>query len=92
MRENIRTAQESLAVAEMALAHAEAVRLAAIKAVELAQEAVKLEAAGVTSEFMIVAADVAAKAIKGAEVAALEAWETAATSSLERSIAAKQAN
>jgi len=82
------TAHEILAVAEKALVQAEAVRLAAIKAVELAQEAVKLEAAGVAAELLIVAADVAAKAVKAAEVAALEAWEMAATRALERSIEA----
>src|SRR5487761_2359465 len=45
------------------LAQAEIVRIAAIKAVELAQEAVKLEAAGVAAALITTAAEEAAKAI-----------------------------
>jgi len=79
--------QRALVEAEQALKLAETVRLAAIRAVELAREAVKLEAAGVAAELLIKAAEVAAKAVKAAEVAALEAWEDAATRALERSMA-----
>lgn len=82
---------KALAEAEQALKHAETVRLAAIQALDLAREAVKLEAAGVEAELLRVAADVAAKAVKAAEVAALEAWEAAAMRALERSMAADRA-
>jgi len=81
-------AKKTLAEAEQALKQAETVRLAAIQAVDLAREAVKLEAAGVAAELLIKAAEVAAKAVKAAEVAALEAWEEAAKRALENSIAA----
>ena len=64
--------------------------MAAIKTVELAQEAVKLEASGVAAELLIEAAEVAAKAVKVAEVAALEAWEEAATMTLGRTVAANK--
>jgi hypothetical protein len=83
--------QKALAEAEQTLKNAETVRLAAIRAVELARDAVKLEAAGVAAELLIKAAEVAAKAVKAAEVTALEAWEEAAKRALERSMAADKA-
>lgn len=79
------SAKEILAIAEAKLAEAEIVRMAAIKAVELAQEAVKLEAAGVAAELLIKAAEEAAQAIRTAEKAALLAWENAAVENLKRS-------
>jgi len=78
------TAKDTLAIAENKLAQAEIVRMAAIKAVELAQEAVKLEAAGVAAELLITAAERAAQAISIAETAALQAWENAAAVNFER--------
>lgn len=84
-------AHKALAEAEQALQHAETVRLAAIQAVDMAREAVKLEAAGVAAELLITAAAVAANAVKAAEVAALEAWEAAAMRALERSMTADKA-
>ena len=83
--------QKALAEAEQALRNAETVRQAAIRAVDMARETVKLEAAGVAAELLIKAAAVAAAAVKAAEVAALEAWEEAAKKSLERSMAADKA-
>lgn len=76
--------KEILAIAEAKLAKAEIVRMAAIRAVELAQEAVKLEAAGVAAKLLITAAEEAAQAIRIAEKAALLAWESAAVENLER--------
>ena len=81
---------ETLAAAEEALLRAEAVRLAAFHAVETAREAVSLQAAGVAAELVLQAAEVAAKAVKDAEIKALEAWESAAARSVERSIAANK--
>ena len=78
------SAKEALAIAENKLAQAEIVRMAAIKAVELAQEAVKLEAAGVAAELLLTAAEAAAEAIRIAELAALQAWENAAVMNLDR--------
>jgi hypothetical protein len=78
------SAKEILAIAEAKLAQAEIVRMAAIKAVELAQEAVKLEAAGVASKLLITAAEEAAQAIRIAEKAALLAWENAAVENFDR--------
>ena len=75
---------ETLAAAEEALLHAEAVRLAAFHAVEKARESIKLKAADVAAELLLHAAEVAAKAVKDAEMKALEAWEAAAKRSLER--------
>ena len=82
--------QETLVAAEEALVRAEAVRLAAFHAVELAREAVSLKAAGVAAELILQAAEVAANAVKAAEVKALEAWEGAAARSLERSMDANK--
>ena len=79
-------AKNSLAMAEKNLAQAEIVRMAAIKAVELAQGVVKLEAAGVAAALIITAAEDAAKAIRITEVAALQAWQDAVAQNLERSI------
>jgi hypothetical protein len=70
--------QKALAEAELALINAEAVRRAAIQAVDLARAAVKLEAEGVAAELLLEAATVAASAVKEAQLAALEAWEAAA--------------
>jgi hypothetical protein len=78
---------KTLEVAEEALLRAEAVRVAAFHAVELAREAVCLNAAGVAAELLLQAAIVAAKAVKDAEVKALEAWESTVALSLDRSIA-----
>jgi len=72
----MKTAQESLAAAEQTLKQTETVMLAAIRAVDLAQEAVNQGEAE--------AAEVAAKAVSAAEAVALEAWEAAALSALER--------
>ncbi len=80
-----KTVHETLEEAELALLRADAVRLAALHAVDLAREAVKLEAAGVAAELLLQAAKVAAKAVKNAEIKALEAWENAATRLLQRS-------
>lgn len=81
---------ETLAAAEEALLRAEAVRLAAFHAVEKAREAVNLKAAGVAADLLLHAAEVAASAVKAAELKALEAWEAAAARSLERSMAANK--
>ena len=81
---------EKLAAAEEALLRAEAVRLAAFHAVELAREAVSLKAAGMAAELLLKSAEVAARAVKEAETKALEAWEAAAARSLERAIAANK--
>lgn len=81
---------ETLAAAEEALSRAEAVRLAAFHAVEMAREVVSLKAAGVVAELLLQAAEVAAKAVKDAEIKALEAWESVAARSTERSIAANK--
>jgi hypothetical protein len=78
------SAKETLAIAETKLAQVEIVRMAAIKAVELAQEAVKLEAAGVAAELLLTAAEDAARAIRIAETTALQAWENAAVENFER--------
>jgi len=78
------SSKEILAIAETKLAQAEIVRMAAIKAVELAQEAVKLEAAGVAAELLVTAAEEAAQAIRIAEKSALLAWENAAVEHFER--------
>jgi len=75
---------ETLAAAEEALLRAEAVRLSAFHAVEKAREAVSLKAAGVAAELLLHAAEVAA-AVKAAKIKALEAWESAATRSMDRS-------
>ncbi|OIR03275.1 hypothetical protein GALL_145470 [mine drainage metagenome] len=83
--------KKALAEAEQALRQAEIVRLAAIQAVELAREAVKLEAAGVAAGLLLKAAEVAAQAVKAAEVAALEAWESAAKRAMEHAIAEDKA-
>ncbi len=83
--------KKALAEAEEALRKAEIVRLAAIQAVELAREAVKLEAAGVAADLLLKAAEVAAQAVKAAEVAALETWESAAKRAMERAIAEDKA-
>jgi len=80
------TAKIILAAAEKAFVQAEGVRLAAFKAFELAQEAVKLEAAGIAAELLIVALDVATKALRDAEIKALEAWEEAASRSFASSM------
>jgi len=82
---------ETLAAAEEALLRAEAVRLAAFHAVEKAREAVNLKAAGVAAELLLHAAEVAATAVRAAEVKAMEAWEATAARSLERSMAANKA-
>ena len=81
---------ETLAKAEDALLHAEAVSLAAFHAVEKAREAVSLKAAGVAAELLLHAAEVAANALKDAETKALEAWQSSATRSLEHSIAERK--
>ena len=85
--------KKALAEAEQALKDAETVMRAATKAVDLAREAVKLEAAGggVSGELLIEAAKVAAKAVKEAEVAALKAWEEAAKRATEHSMTADKA-
>ena len=83
-------AQEILEAAERALFRADAVRIAAIRAVEKAQEAVKLEAAGVAVELVKVATFEAAKLVKAAELAALEAFEAAALVALDRTIAVEK--
>jgi len=77
---------KTLARAEEALLRAEAVRLAAFHAVEKAREAVRLKAAGVAAELVLHAAEVAAKAVKDAEIKALETWEATVKRSLERSM------
>jgi len=82
MKKNV---HETLAAAEEALLRADAVGLVAFQAVDLAREAVKLEAAGVAAELLLQAAEVAAKAVKDAETKALEAWEAAATRPFQRS-------
>ena len=64
---------------------AETVRLSAFHAVEKAREAVSLKAAGVAAELLLHAAEVAAAAVKAAEIKALEAWELAATRGMEHS-------
>jgi len=84
-------AQEILEAAEQALFRAEAVRFAAIRAVEKAQEALKLEAAGEAAERVVAATFEAAKLVKAAELAALEAFETAALVALDRTMAAEKA-
>ena len=81
---------ETLAAAEEALIRADVVRLAAFHAVEKAREAVSLKAAGVAAELLLEAAEVAAKAVKAAELKALEAWEAAASRSFARSMAVKK--
>ena len=81
---------ETLAAAEEALIRADVVRLAAFHAVEKAQEAVSLKAAGVAAELLLEAAEVAAKAVKAAELKALEAWEATASRSFARSMAVKK--
>lgn len=81
---------KTLAAAEEALLRAEAVRVAAFHAVEKAQEAVSLKAAGVAAELLLDAAEVAAAAVKIVEQKALEAWEDAASRSLARSMAANK--
>ena len=86
----MKVVHETLAAAEEALLRAEAVRLVALHAVELAREAVSLKAAGVAAELLLKAAEVAAQAVKEAEMKALEAWEAAAARSLERSIRANK--
>jgi hypothetical protein len=73
-----------LALAETKLAEVEIVRMAAIKAVELAQASVKLEAAGVAAELLLTAAEDAAQAIRIAEKAALLAWENTAVENYDR--------
>jgi len=84
------TAKIILAAAEKAFVQAEGVRLAAFKAFELAQEAVKLEAAGIAAELLIVALDVATKALRDTEIKALEAWEEAASRAFARSMELKK--
>jgi len=71
----MKTAQESLAAAEHTLKQTEMVMRAAIRAVDMAREAVKQGEAE--------AAETAAKAVRVAEAVALEAWEAAALSALE---------
>lgn len=75
-----------LATAEEALSQAEAVRFAALHAVEEARKAVKLKEADVAAELLLHAAEVAAKAIKDAELKALESWEGVVKRSLERAM------
>jgi hypothetical protein len=86
----MKVVHETLAAAEEALLRAEAVRLAAFHALEKAREAVSLKTAGVAAELLLEAAEVAAKAVKAAEMKALEAWEAAAAKSLARSMAVKK--
>jgi hypothetical protein len=81
---------ETLAAAEEALLHAEAVRLVALHAVEKAREAVNLKAAGVAAERLLHAAEVADKAVKDAEKKALVAWKAAAKRSLQRSMSERK--
>jgi hypothetical protein len=81
---------ETLASAEEALLRADAVRLAALHAVEKAREAVILQAAGVAAELLLHAAEIAATAVKAAEVKAMEAWEATAARSIERTMAANK--
>ena len=69
----MKAVHETLAAAEEALLSAEAVRLAAFHAVEKAREAVSLKAA-----------EVAADAVRAAELKPLEAWEAAASKNVER--------
>jgi hypothetical protein len=56
----MKQAQEILEAAEQALFRADAVRLAAIRAVEKAQEALRLEVAGVAAELVTAATNAAA--------------------------------
>ncbi len=79
-------ALQILAAAEEALLNAEAVRLSAFLALELARVAVSLKTADVTAELLSQAAEEAALAFKAAEVKALEAWEAAAIRSFDRSM------
>jgi hypothetical protein len=88
--EKIIEVHEILASAEEALLRAEAVRLAAFHAVEKAREAVILNAAGVASELLLHAAEIAATAVKAAEIKAMEAWEATAARSIERTMAANK--
>jgi hypothetical protein len=83
-------AQEILEAAKQALCRADAVRLAAILAVEMAQEALKLEAAGEAAELVTAATFKAAKMVKAAELAAVEAFEAAALIALDRTIAVEK--
>lgn len=80
---------KTLSTAEEALLRAEAVRLAAFHAVEKAREAVNLKVAGVATELLLHAAEVAAKAVKDAEIKALETWEATVKRSLELSMSEK---
>lgn len=80
------SAKDLLIIAEKNLAQAEIVRMTAIKAVELAKEAVILESAGVAAALLITAAEEAAKAIAITHTAALQAWESAASHRFERRI------
>jgi hypothetical protein len=82
----VKEVHETLAAAEEALLRAEAVRVAAFHAVEKAREAVSLKAAGVAAELLVIAAEVAANAVRDAELKALEAWQAAAKGALEQSI------
>jgi hypothetical protein len=82
----VKEVHETLAAAEEALLRAEAVRLAAFHAVEKAREAVSLKAAGVAAELLEIAAEVAANAVRDAELKALEAWQAAVKGSLEQAI------
>jgi hypothetical protein len=63
----VEQSRERLAAAEQALKHAEEVRLCAIKAVELAREALILVAAEAAIDRVKVAAENAAIALKGIE-------------------------
>jgi len=63
----VKQSQERLAVAEQALKHAEEARWCAIKAVDLAREAVILVAADAAADRVKMAAEDTAKALKAIE-------------------------
>lgn len=80
---------KALAAAEDALVRAEEVKVAALHAVEKAREAIVLKAAGVAAEEILHAAEIAATAIRVAEIKALQAWEEAASRTIERRMTAR---
>ena len=80
----MKTPLEILATAKESLKQAELVRLNTIRAVELALEAVNLEASGVATERVNVASEKAEKAMTSAATIALVAWESAALAVVER--------
>lgn len=79
-------AQEILWAAERALFRAEATRMAAIRAVENAQEALRLEAEGEAAELVTAATFEAAKLVDEAELAAIESVKAAALVALDQTI------